>query len=105
MSKKQNQIEVINRLIEKNREMSFELIKKIVEHDNRIKQKIINALLDALVKSKYSMNKCKDCNEEAVMTWIGIGVFCDACFHKEYLKRYPEALDEHLQLVSKRRKM
>ncbi len=47
MSKKQNQIEVINRLIEKNREMSFELIKKIVEHDNRIKQKIINALLDA----------------------------------------------------------
>lgn len=51
------------------------------------------------------MEKCKDCSVEAVMTWIDIGVFCDVCFHKEYLKRYPEALDEHLQLVSKRRKM
>lgn len=45
---KDDKAEAINNLIEKNREKAMELIMKIVEHDNRIKQKVINALLDAL---------------------------------------------------------
>lgn len=46
--KKKSQIEELLLLIERNREKSAELIKSILEHDTRIKQKIINALVDAL---------------------------------------------------------
>lgn len=48
MGKKQNQLGELIILVERNRERSFELVEKILEHDIRIKQKIINALLDAL---------------------------------------------------------